>query len=104
MGLSADSRRTGKARPAGFVHGDPDTAAELGLGRPPSRGEDLTGVPSPAGGDHVLLFIELGSRRVHLGGGTANPDAAWVTQQARNFAVTMPEDIPSRLTPPTTRP
>jgi putative transposase len=40
----------------------------------------------------VLFFIELGSRRVHLGGCTANPDAAWVTQQARNFAVTMPED------------
>jgi putative transposase len=40
----------------------------------------------------VLFFIELGSRRVHLGGCTANPDAVWVTQQARNFAVTMPED------------
>ena len=39
----------------------------------------------------VLFFIGLGSRRVHLGGCTANPDAAWVTQQARNFAVTMPE-------------
>jgi putative transposase len=31
----------------------------------------------------VLCFIELGSRRVHLAGCTANPDAAWVTQQAR---------------------
>jgi len=35
---------------------------------------------------YVLFFIELGSRRVHLGGCTANPDAAWVSQQARNLA------------------
>jgi len=35
---------------------------------------------------YVLFFIELGSRQVHLGGCTANPDAAWVTQQARNVA------------------
>ncbi len=35
---------------------------------------------------YVLFFIELGSRRAHLGGCTANPDTAWVTQQARNLA------------------
>jgi hypothetical protein len=35
---------------------------------------------------YVLFFIELGSRQVHLGGCTATPDAAWVTQQARNLA------------------
>jgi putative transposase len=35
---------------------------------------------------YVLFFIELGSRRVHLGNCTANPDAAWVTQQARHLA------------------
>jgi transposase InsO family protein len=35
---------------------------------------------------YVLFFIELGGRRVHLGGATANPDVAWVTQQARNLA------------------
>jgi hypothetical protein len=35
---------------------------------------------------YVFFFIELGSRRVHLGGCTANPDAAWVTQQAWNLA------------------
>jgi putative transposase len=34
---------------------------------------------------YVLFFIELGSRRVHLGGCTANPDATWVTQQARHL-------------------
>jgi putative transposase len=33
----------------------------------------------------VLCFIELGSRRVHLAGVTANPSGAWVTQQARNL-------------------
>jgi putative transposase len=36
---------------------------------------------------YVLFFIELGSRRVHVVGGTAHPDSAWVTQQARNLAV-----------------
>jgi putative transposase len=36
---------------------------------------------------YVLFFVELGSRRVHLAGVTANPDRAWVSQQARNLAV-----------------
>jgi len=36
---------------------------------------------------YVLLFIELGSRRVHLAGVTAHPDSVWVTQQARNLAI-----------------
>jgi putative transposase len=34
---------------------------------------------------YVLFFIDLGSRRVHLAGCTANPTGAWVTQQARQF-------------------
>ena len=40
---------------------------------------------------YVLFFIELGTRRVHLGGCTANPDAAWVTQQARSLARERPD-------------
>ena len=38
----------------------------------------------------VLFFIELGSRRVHLAGCTPHPNAIWVTQQARQFAWTIP--------------
>jgi putative transposase len=40
---------------------------------------------------YVLFFIELESRRVHFGGCTANPDAPWVTQQARNLAREWPD-------------
>ena len=35
---------------------------------------------------HVLVFIELHSRVVHLAGVTANPVSGWVTQQARNVS------------------
>jgi putative transposase len=36
---------------------------------------------------YVLFFIAHGSRRVWLGGCTANPTGAWVTQQARNLGL-----------------
>jgi putative transposase len=35
----------------------------------------------------VLFFIELATRRVHLGGCSANPNGSWMIQQARNLAV-----------------
>ncbi len=38
---------------------------------------------------YVLVWIELGTRRVHLGGATSNPDSAWVSQQARNLAMAL---------------
>jgi hypothetical protein len=43
---------------------------------------------------YVLFFIELGSRRVHLAGCTANPTGAWVIQQARQLAWTLQEQPP----------
>jgi putative transposase len=40
---------------------------------------------------YVLFFLELGSRRVHLAGCTANPDGRWIAQQARQLAWSLPE-------------
>ena len=40
---------------------------------------------------YVLVFIEHGSRRMHLGGVTANPTGEWTVQQARDLALTLGE-------------
>jgi putative transposase len=42
---------------------------------------------------YVLVFIEHGSRRLHLAGVTACPTGAWAAQQARNLAM----DLGDRL-------
>jgi len=40
---------------------------------------------------YVLFFLELGTRRVHVAGCTANPDGRWTTQQARQLAWSLSE-------------
>ena len=42
---------------------------------------------------YVLVFIEHGTRRMHLGGITADPTGEWTVQQARNLAVTCGEQF-----------
>jgi putative transposase len=45
---------------------------------------------------YVLVFIEHGTRRLHLGGVTAHPTGAWALRQARNLA----KDLGDRLGTP----
>jgi len=41
---------------------------------------------------YVLVWIELRTRKVHLGGATRNPDSEWVAQQGRNLAMALQEE------------
>jgi putative transposase len=50
---------------------------------------------------YVLVFIEHGTRRIHLGGVAASPTGEWTMQQARNLALGPGED---RTSPPHSTP
>ena len=42
---------------------------------------------------YVLVFIEHGTRRMHLGGVTTHPTGNWTVQQARNLALSLGERL-----------
>ena len=42
---------------------------------------------------YVLVFIEHGTRRMHIGGVTASPTGEWTAQQARNLALSLYERL-----------
>jgi transposase InsO family protein len=46
---------------------------------------------------YVFFVIEVGSRRVTWARSTANPDAGWVAQQARNLFLNLPEGARPRF-------
>jgi hypothetical protein len=44
---------------------------------------------------YVLVFIEIGSRRVHFANCTGHPNGAWVTQQTRQMLWQLTEREPN---------
>jgi hypothetical protein len=42
---------------------------------------------------YVVVFIEHGTRRIHLGGVTVNLTGEWAVQQARNLAFTLGAEL-----------
>jgi putative transposase len=46
---------------------------------------------------YVLFFLHLGTRRLWIAGGTPQPQAAWMAQQARNFSLVVEDwSLPCR--------
>lgn len=57
----------------------------------PSLSISCTWIPMLLKRIYVLVFLEHGSRRMHLGGVTAHPTGEWTVQQARNLALALGE-------------
>jgi putative transposase len=105
MGLRADPGRTAQAwHPGGRDDNPVDPQTLWFWSGSSSAGNVVARVPARASAGivacdfftvetawlrtlYVLFFVEHGSRRVHLAGVTANPDGAWMLQQARNLAI-----------------
>jgi len=109
MGTPPDPRRTGETRHhRGAVHRVADPACRGHRSCAASRRPDVAAVLAAqaagilaAGFLHVdtvllkrlyvLVFIEHGTRRMHLGGVTEHPTGEWTVRQARNLALALGE-------------
>jgi putative transposase len=109
VGIPPDPRRAHEARPRRSAvdrMGDPACRGHRS-GAAPVR-PDLAAVPARQAAGilavdflhvdtvllrrlYVLIFIEHGARRMHLGGVTAHPTGERTVQQARNLALTLDE-------------